>query len=49
MTNFDQITIFMTQLSLPKFYLTSNLTLKRKFFGIKFINDNDPAHLGNVI
>ena len=29
----DQISIFMTLLSLAKFYSTSNLTFKRKYFG----------------
>ena len=33
-----------------EFYLgKKKLTFKRKSFGIKFINDNDPTSLGNVI
>ena len=35
----------MTLLSFAKFHSSSNLTLKRKYFDIKFIDDNDPTHL----
>ena len=40
---------YLWQLSLAKFVSSSNLTFKEKSFGIKFINDNDPTHLENVI